>query len=162
MKKNDNEHLISSYKAFIARVIAKAMLLYRLIVTLHRYFIYHIKAFVFALFLVMPAWSFAEADFSDRTFFAEFTHRLSPIIGPLPLFLRESGTSNGKVKDVFGVWQDALAGEARFIGANRVLNLIDDSESFVTGWWINPTVTRGSVLATPNPLVIDGRETIWR
>ena len=141
--------------------IQSASILYRLLRNSRHYNRYRIKTPIIILLISFPIWSFADADPSTRTYFGEFTHTLSPAIGPTPLFLRESGTSNGKIKDVFGAWQDAFAGEARFSGANRVANLIDDSESFVTGWWINPTVTRGSVLATPNPLVVDGRETIW-
>ena len=110
-----------------------------------------------ALLLTSPLVCFAQADLSPRTFYGSFTRTLVPEIATMPTFARMAGSSNGKVKDVFGAWQDAFPGEARFVGANRVANLIPDSETFGTAqWWTDPNaasyVTKGNALATPNPL----------
>ena len=117
-----------------------------------------------ALLLASPLVSFAQADLSPRTFYGGFTHTLVPEIGTMPTFARAAGSSNGKVKDAFGAWQDAFPGEARFVGANRVANLIPDSEAFGTAQWrTDPNaasyVTKGNALATPNPLT-PGRNTV--
>ena len=111
------------------------------------------------LLLVLPVWPFAPAaavsvDFPARTFYGEFTHTLYPELGPIPLFSRAAAKSNGKVKDAFGVWQDVFAGEARFPGANRVANLLEDSEGLTAGWYDVGT-TRMGLLDTPNPLTPD-------
>ncbi len=125
---------------------------------------YYAKASLLILLLALSAVAFAQPDLSTRTYFGGFTHTLNPELGSYPTFSRQAGSSNGKVRDAFGAWQDALPGEARFVGANRVANLIPDSEAFGTSvWWTDPNassyVTKGNALATPNPLA-PGRNTI--
>ncbi len=122
------------------------------------------KVSLLILLLALPAAAFAQPNLSTRVYYGGFTHTLYPELGPIPGFSRTNGSSNGKVKDAFGAWQDVLPGEARFVGANRVANLIPDSEAFGTSvWWTDPNassyVTKGNALAVPNPLT-PGRNTI--
>ena len=65
-------------------------------------------------------------------FFADLTHSLVPNLGTGSATFTRATTAT--VKDHEGVLRTAIAGEARFEGARRVMNLIPSSESFATGW----------------------------
>lgn len=109
--------------------------------------------YFFVILFLLLASPGIKAELPDRAYYGKFTTRLDPETGLLPTFTRASSSSNGKVKDAFGAWQDTKANEARFHGANRVANAISDSEQFgVKEWFVQKGTVVGAALDTPNPL----------
>lgn len=60
-------------------------------------------------------------------------------------------SANAAVMDSNGTMQFGLSGEARFVGARRVCNLIADSEGLTTGWTLGANTTKAALnVRSPN------------
>ena len=105
-----------------------------------------------------PSEELALSASTPASFGSSFKRALDAGFGAVS-FARAS--ANGAVVDCYGSMQFCLSGEARFWGARRVCNVIDDTEGLSTGWTLGSTPASTKTLLpikSPN----HSRPSVWR